>query len=183
MQLVPDGMLSAVRGTNFISSITASAASTVNFTGLSTTYNEYVIKMWGVIPGTDAVSLLSRVSTDGGSTYHSASTDYQYGYTWVGSTGSTGVIYNNAGDSVVIASAGVSNVAARTLSGEFHVYQPWQTVNYTQCIFSVIYRNATPQIVTVQGGGTYQGNNVNAIQFLMSSGTISGTFALYGILN
>ena len=59
-----------------ISSSTASASSSIAFTGLSSTYIAYILFYFNVAPATNAVTMLLRTSTDNGSSYDSGSSDY-----------------------------------------------------------------------------------------------------------
>src|SRR3990167_8133940 len=59
-----------------ISSATASASATINFTGLTNTYSTYVVTISNLAPATDATTLWMRTSTDGGASYDAGASDY-----------------------------------------------------------------------------------------------------------
>lgn len=168
-----------------ISSSTASSSSEITFTGLSSTYNTYMISMQGVVPGTDNVALYFQTSTDNGSTYDSGASDYQWNYNvWSSGVG------DNEGDTSdsKIAIAGQSSgeelgtAAGETLSGTIFIFNPSATT-YTKFISTGNYHDDTTSISGYTGGGFRESAaDVDAVRLYMSSGNIaSGTFKLYGM--
>lgn len=171
-----------------ISSQTASASSTISFTGLSATYRQYIIELSDVIVATNAVSLYMRTSTNNGSSYDSGSTDYQW---------SCPVYYTNTnlqtysvGDTQIIltsnATVFIANAANALMSGSVTIISP-SSSSRTKINSNLVYNTSSTGanlIANSQGFGERLSNTaINAIQFSLSSGNItSGSFTLYGII-
>jgi hypothetical protein len=171
-----------------ISTATASSSATIDFTsGLTSTYDEYLITLTNVIPATNNAVFYFRVSEDGGSTYKAGATDYKwvalYQYDWAltpsgdGSTGSTFIDF---------ASTGISNTATNGgVSGEIRIFGPSSTVSNKQFSFAIngtTNTNSGCMQQLTQGRFVLDTNAINAVRIVCSSGNIaSGTFALYGV--
>lgn len=178
----------APTGGNFtlISSATASSSATISFTGLSSTYDSYVVMISKLAPATDSVILYMRTSTNNGSSYDSGASDYAWNSsgcsinnTWdpEGSTGDSKI--SLVGDQ---ASEELGNAAGETCAGCVWIYKPSAT-EYCKIKFDFCYHDITTNIAGVYGGGVrLTAADVDAIQFYMSSGNIStGDFRLYGL--
>lgn len=169
----------------FISSATASSSSEITFTGLSSTYDTYMVLMDNVQPATDSVSLYLRTSTNNGSSYDSGASDYSYSYIDINTTedprGSTGTTQ--------IALAGLStneelgNNTNEKLSGQLFLMKP-SAAQYSKITFHGNYHDKSGQQNLIWcGGARKSAADVDAIRFFMSSGNIStGTFKLYGMV-
>lgn len=172
-------------GYKFISSAVASSSASVIFTGLSSTYDKYVVIGTDILPATDTVSFYIRVSEDNGSSFKSGAGNYgwaQFITTDVPSNSSSG----NASDTQITVFTVASNNTARPLAFEAGLYKFSGTSHGKLIQTDSVQRNIGPNAVRWAGMGNYIGSNnaVNAIQFLFSSGNIaSGTFRLYGIVN
>lgn len=163
-----------------ITTTTASNSATVDFTGLTSAYKNYMVIAEHVVPGTNWQSLIIRTSTNNGSSYSAGSTDYNSAS---GALGSAWGI-NYADYSGIFISAGVwstsnyggvsftANIPNPTNASYTHIYGNGYTYDYSQGQGPIVFggfRNST-------SGG------VNAIRFIFTSGNIaSGTFKLYGI--
>lgn len=171
-----------------LNSATASASAVIDFTGLTSTYDVYLVKMTHVIPATNAVSLNLRFSVDNGSTFESGATDYKFAvnaYAASGVSKSQGSTGNSA-----IALHGTDNITNTTshggLSGVIVLYGLSATSTQKSCSFNTVYDVST-NFSACYGGGVAAGsalqtNDVDAIRFFMSSGNIAtGEFYLYGI--
>jgi len=62
----------------YISSATASASASIAFTGLSSTYVQYMVVFEDVVMSADSSYLGLRTSTNGGTSYDSGASDYDY---------------------------------------------------------------------------------------------------------
>lgn len=157
---------------------TASSASTVNFTtGITATYNNYMLLCTNVIPGTNAVNVILDISTNGGSSY--IATGYLSGSNQLGYATSTFTNVNLTSGLMLYGNAGSASYNSSTLfltnftSGANYVGSYGQRDNMNAS-------NANMGISVGSYSTTSQ--TVNAFQILTTSGTISGTFTLYGIL-
>jgi len=166
-------------------------SSTIVFTGLSSTYYRYEIIVTDLNSSTSGVNFHMRTSTNNGSSYDSGVSDYG----WL-STGS----YVDGVPTVTPVTSGDSTADSMILNGvdvgtdfdgatneekTFHInlYNP--TANIFTHVMSEFdgYDNSSDLIQSVSTKAMRKSaNDVNAIQFFMTSGTIeSGTFKLYGI--
>ena len=71
-----------------IQSQTASTSANIDFTGITSTYNNYVIEFTDIKLVNAGAVLSIRTSTDGGSTFSSTANDYYYAYQSVNTSGS-----------------------------------------------------------------------------------------------
>jgi len=168
-----------------IASATASSSSEITFTGLSSTYDTYVIEMQGVQPATDGVIMYMQTSTDNGSTYDSGATDYAWNSSGTndggtidpeGSTGDTKI--GLAGEQ---GSEELGNGTNETLAGNITIYKPSDTT-YTKVNFNLTYLDVAADNNSLTGGGArLSAADVDAVRLYMSSGNIAtGNFRLYG---
>jgi hypothetical protein len=171
-------------GWELINSFTAAASATLDITGLtSTAYDEFMLTVQNLLPGTDDVELRLRVSTDAGATFKTTSYLSVCSYNVAGSAGGTA-----ATDGIImVRQAGTANIAndATGWSGEVRIF-PRGTAFKKQVTFDGGYDSASAGYTYVTGGGIYNGDNdpVTGLRFIMSSGTItSGTVRLYGLRN
>lgn len=170
----------------FISSATASNSATIEFTGLSSTYELYIVTINGLVPASDGTTLWLRVSDDGGCTYKSGATDYSW--TVLGRSGSAGLL--NTGDNQdAQIELGGSPIIAGTATGE-HFSGKVSIMGHSSASFNFAARmdfigtsSSSGQGNCGSAGGSYlTAATIDGIQFLMSTGNItSGTFRLYGV--
>ena len=173
--------------THISQTVVSSAVSSVDFTGFdSSKYDNYLVVLSNVKPVTDAVNFLCRTSTDGGSTFDSGGTDYE----WVLHYSVGNAVGGESGTETSIRIAGfsggngVSNVAADLgVTGELLVIRPHEATK------SVVQGNLTYQRdlssaweVNRVAGFRDATTDVDGLRFLFSSGNIaSGTFNFYGL--
>lgn len=169
----------------FISSATASGSSEITFTGLSSTYDTYMITMQGVQPSTDGSIMQMQTSTDGGSTYDSGASDYAWNSAGTndggtidpeGSTGDTKI--GLAGEQ---GSEELGSGTNETLAGNIWMYNLSDT-EYSKFNFNFSYLDLVADHCSLTGGGArLSAADVDAVRIFMDSGNIStGTFKLYG---
>ena len=171
-----------------ISTATASSSATIDFTsGITSTYDEYLLTITNMLPATDNQTALFRVSEDSGATFKSGATDYKWVATYQYSDAVTpSGDGSNGATSVNFMSTGISNSATRGgLSGEIRIYGPSSTASNKQFSFSVVVGKSSTDAVMSQDTKArfaLDNNAINGVRILMSTGNItSGTFALYGI--
>ena len=163
-----------------ISTATASVSATIDFTGLSSTYHVYKVVISNLQPATDTVTLYFRTSTNNGSSYDAAASDYQ----WQGiltTTADNNPSVDNA-DSEIHLTSSLGTAANENCNLEIIIYDP-SSSEYTKIVSEAVYKNtSTVRQVFEAGGYRQSATAVNAIRFLMSSGNIStGNFVLYGL--
>lgn len=162
----------------------STAVATVDFTsGIDATYDEYEIRCLGVRIDTDRFVVL-RISQDGGSTWKSGTTDYQYSYlgyhstnAFVGAGGSTNYIYLSHGQ---FGGAG-------TPSGDYRLTFSFPASTTLKKFFTceVVLTSTVAGFTRMSSGGVYytDANAINGVRFLLdgTGNFIGGTFNLYGI--
>jgi hypothetical protein len=169
-----------------LSTQTASASATLDFTSLITsTYSTYIFEFDDIRPATDSVTFGIRTSTNNGSSYDSAATDYAY------------MQFNQAlADSITTAetvdgqfagtaslTSNVGNGAAEGLSGRLILRSPLGTARTKGGSFDIIYHDPSTIPTGVRGWWQRRATaDIDAVQFLMSTGNItSGKIRMYGI--
>jgi len=164
---------------------TASSDTTIDFDSLiNSTYDEYEIRFYNVIPATDAVNLFLRTSTDGGSTYDSGASDYAWSAG--GIVGAGGVISDGSSNSAAILITASNTVGSDTnetgVSGTIRLIRP-SVAQYFALMYSVKYTQSNGDRGFINGMGERNTSaDVDAVRFLFSTGNIeSGVFYLYGI--
>jgi hypothetical protein len=171
------GSLTAISCTTVSSPVAA-----VEFTGLSSTYEAYLIVANDVLPVDDAVRVRLRTSTDNGSSYDSGSSDYG-SISWWSSilrdfgTNSQSFIDLGLGNSTDVGNGTNENAfytiwIASPSSSKYTIVNSRmscfnKSANINQCVNSGIRKSTTP---------------VDAVQFSFDSGNIaSGKFCLFGL--
>jgi hypothetical protein len=159
-------------GWAFISSATASASATLDFTsGIDSTYAVYAFVFSNLVPATNSVDFYLRTSTDGGSTYDSGASDYG----WKSDSGNV----SNDTEIKISATNTVTNTAASAISGSLFLYQP--SVTYVTSTYSIGYLSGSSYERSDGTGRRHAAADVDAVRFYFSSGNItSGTIYMYG---
>jgi hypothetical protein len=160
-----------------LSSQTVSAVSSVSFVSLfDTTFSSFEVRAGGVF-GSAATDLITRVSTNAGSSWLSGSTDYKVNYVLFDQGGS---LSGNSIDAAQITTSQVST--GSTASFEMELFD----LNTANSYKTTMQRQAgagTGGLRFMQSSARLIGAStsvVNGLQFSPNSGTVSGTFKLYG---
>ena len=184
-------------GLRFISTTDISNAANYSFTSFdSSSFDAYLFVLINVTPASDAVNLDMFTSTDGGSTYDSGSSDYNWtfnrGTVYGSDSGDDGdsdadddsisLTGNNSGGANVIG----SDANEHGVSGQIWMYNPAST-KITHGTYDLMYQANTPEnLVNIAKGGyaRMSAADVDAIRLAFSSGNIeSGTINAYGVVN
>lgn len=167
----------------FIAAASASSDATIEFTGIDSTYDEYIVRMLNVIPATHTALMYARTSTDGGSSYDSSAGNYS----WLGSGVDTILRVGSSTSDTQISLSSSTGIGGNSnmlgISGDLRIIRPSEAT-YTELEF--IGSWATGVVDNFFNGQTRghrkSAADVDAIQILASSGNIaSGLFALYGV--
>ena len=173
-----------------ISEQTASASSSISFTGIDSTYRTYYFKFINIHPATDGVNFQFQGSTDGGSNYNTTMTTTYFDSIHREDDAGGSIQYQSAND--LAQSTSYQNLARSTdndndsnISGELWLYNPSSTTYVKHFMNRLNHTfNSTPQhtMDTFVAGYLNTTSAVNAIDFKMSSGNIDdGIIQLYGI--
>lgn len=164
-----------------ITSATASASANLTFTGLSSTYTQYCFVCTNILAATDNVGFYLRTSTNNGSSYDSSAGNYKYATVYFQPTTTVAGEGSSSATQILLSGgmgSGASEAGSWTIFVSGHAAATPARFHWTGgtedqnplCTgrFGLGYRNTTADI--------------DAVQFLMSSGNIaSGTITLYGI--
>ena len=173
----------------FISETVASSSATISITsGITSTYDMYMIVITNIEPATDDSELRMTVSTDGGSSYRTS------GYRETASRhgpGSARDDYVNSGATSLLILAGSAtseSLSSSNRDGSVTIYipNPSDAGEKTQIWWIGGYHTAGNEQMTIHGTGCYDSaaEDLDAVRFQMESGNIStGNFALYGLKN
>ena len=180
-------------GMTLIQEQTASSSATISFTsGIDSTYDEYVFKFYNIHPGSHDTDFTFQGSIDSGSNYNVAMTTtvvspYQYE-----NDGGSSLYYNapkdqGQGTAFQSISNGVGNEADQSVSGSLHLFNPSSDTFIKHYILNVQTScldasDNSYSMNDLSAGYFNNTNDIDAIQFKMSSGNIdSGTIKMYGI--
>jgi hypothetical protein len=168
-----------------ITTVTASNVATVDFTGITSAYDYYIVEVVKCSPATDGVNFLFRTSSDNGVAFDSGASDYSYGVAFsqtpAGVTSRTG---SAATTEIVLSGGAVGNDANQEyISLNMHVLKPAQVAYGTVYWDGASNAQTTGNYVIFQGTGQRRAEAAfNAIRFFFSSGNIAeGIFTLYGV--
>lgn len=174
------------RGYNLIKTVNAAASATVDITGLTTAYTQYMITMTDVIPATDGANLLLRISQ--AASFKSGANDYAYSI--FGYFSSPAYFQSATTGTSMLISQGLSNTStSKNYAGEFKIYNPGGAVRIKMCTWEATFTDNGATFDALRGGGYFTATSsgtaagaIDAVQFLMSAGNItSGVFSLYGL--
>lgn len=165
-----------------ISTASASNSSTIDFTGLTSTYTVYKIIFTQLVPQTDFTAGWIRLGTGGTPTYASGASDYKWCRKFVSTIGE-GFAGDNADAQILFFGAGAGNNTGENLSGEITLYNPSNATVYKLIEQRTMAYDSAPDNSFQIGSGVYLSTTaVTAIRIMMSSGNItSGEFKLYGL--
>ena len=168
----------------------------ISFTsGIDSTYGEYIFKFYNINPATDKTKLLFQGSIDGGSNYGvtMTSTHFYRGHDEQGSNAGTGG-YQTSLDLAqstdfmsLIEQAG--NDADCSISGELHLFNPSSTTYVKHWYSKLNYMHSSgdspsrPYSFISYCGGYFNDadDNIDAVQFKMSSGNLDGLIKMWGV--
>lgn len=172
---------------NLISSATASFSTSIDFTGLNNEYSAYKVIIHYALPSNDGVDLLIRTSTNNGASYDAGGTDYHscIRSTAINTGAGTPVGRQVTGSSMFANGIPrIGNAAGEAISIEFTIFSPSEPRNCRVVGEGIYASDDIGEIRSRVYMGGYRDSfvSVNAIRFLMSTGTIAlGNFYLYGI--
>ena len=165
-----------------IGAVTASNDATVEFAdGIDGTFKFYIVRYWA-IPVDDSVSLLFRISVDGGATFEAGASDYRWSNRAEQSDGLGGAAASN-GDTSINLDQVIGSDTGEAVAGELKLFAPSDTDLNTHVTLQSDSQRASAVQRHIIGGGVYEAVTVvDAIQFLFSAGNVeSGEFVLYGV--
>jgi hypothetical protein len=184
VEAITYGTLSSGAGTRkLISTATASASSSVDFTGIDATYDRYEFE-WDGLTFSGVGRLYFRTSTDGGSTYDSGASDYAYTTTGKHSNGGNVLLSSAGSDVIYLGNNGqTGGNSVESCSGKLALYVPSDAATKTMMAGDIVYwRESITQFYGLSMGGIRNSAaDVDAVRFFPAVGTMSGEFRMYGV--
>lgn len=167
-------------GLTLIQTQTASASATIDFTGISSTYDTYKIVITNLIPATDTSGLLMRMGTGAGPSWD-ATAIYDVAGVGVGTSSALAGITALNGTSIGIATA-CGTGTGEIVNASIFVHGPSGALYKTVEAVVTQYSDSPEAIYRAETGLYKSTTAVTGFRFLMSAGNItSGIFALYGV--
>ena len=164
---------------------TASTSSSLDFTAITSTYDEYLFELLHILPSTDADNFWIRVSTNGGSSYDTGS---NYGWDLHGWRAAGPGILGQGSDTHIVLSynngVGMSNSSTQGgLCGFLRLFDPLSSSQYKQFRGALAHYGNFGAYISEEIHARYLSTTaLNAVRFMMGSGNIaSGTIRMYGI--
>jgi hypothetical protein len=149
----------------------------------SSAYDEYLIELVNLIPATNAVNLLLRVSTDAGVSYDSGAN-----YQWAGFRSSKAASASagaTATTSIGLDASGTQSNSATTggLCGSLRLFSPGSTALHKRFKGEININDgsASPDIAVLLAGNYVSTTAVNGLRVFASAGNLTGTMRIYGI--
>ena len=168
-------------GLQILSTVTASDVASVDFDDfIDDTYDTYLFTGTGVRPSIDTATPWLLTSSNGGSSYDQASNQYGNAYRGRDSNGSN-IDVSELNSSYGRIGPNMSNVATDALNFNIWMFDPSVSATKTQFATDVTMLDGGTQIAT---RGTMFRNSaaiVDAIQFRVNTGNITGEFKMFGI--
>ena len=171
-----------------ITTNTSSNAASSSFTSsIDSTYKLYIFKFYDINPATDSSNFQVNFSTDGGSNYNATKTTTVFKSNLY-EDGSGGALGYSTGDDLAqstdfqpLTSAN-GNGADESCAGELHLFNPASTT-YVKHFYArlniYVYVDMSRELYTA--GYVNSTDNVDAVQFKMSSGNMDGVIKMWGV--
>jgi hypothetical protein len=166
----------------FITSVTASNSASIEFTGLPSTYQNYLLTLTNVAPDTDSVQFNMVFSADNGANY--LSSDYGWSQSGVAVNGSPLAVVSSGSTLIRVNFSASTLTTTQLFSGRLNFFGFPNASTFPNGTYQATYGTGTAPRTLVGAFSHPTAQTINAIRFSMSSGNIaSGTFRLYGIAN
>ena len=171
-----------------ITTNTESGDATSSFTsGIDSTYKLYIFKFYDINPATDSAIFQFNASTDGGSNYNMTKTTTAFRADHKEDDSAASLTYDGGDDLAQSTSPqhlheGGGNGADESCSGELFLFNPSSTT-YVKHFYSTCSCYVPGDAIEVYyvAGYINSTDDVDAIQFSMSSGNFDGVIQMYGI--
>jgi hypothetical protein len=187
------GSISSLGSLTHISTATASASASIEFTsGIDSTYKEYVFYLVNIHPSTDGVYFQFNFSTDGGSNYNVTKTTTYFQASQREDASLTNLDYRtnadlaqSTSDQRLAEADTLSSDSSDSLSGFLHLYNPSSTTFVKHFTARTMFRSQATPPFCIDGFISGYGNttsSIDAVKFVMASGNIdSGQILLFGV--
>lgn len=175
------GVLSASQTWTLISTQVASAASTIEWTGLGTTYNNYYMNCSQVFPSVNGAAVNLQFGQGGTPTWKTSG--YKYSGFYIASTSATVNGINNDSDTTGSIGGNVTNNVLGSIAFDLFLFNiPLGTTNKTYMSKLQFVSASVSYIQNISGVYAADTTAATAIRLIPSSGTVTGTCSLYGLV-
>lgn len=164
-----------------LSSQTASNSASISFTSLITSsYQTYFVTFRSILPASGSPQLYMLASTNNGSSYLNSGYQWCFNFTLPSGEGRVA----SAADSQWVIDDLIGSTANSSFNGDLWLFNFNQASLFPTYMGNFQIWDGSSVFVTIRtGGGFGASNQINAVQFKMSSGNIaSGTISLYGVV-
>ena len=170
------------------SSDTTDLASISFTSGIDSTYSKYVFRFYNINPATDDEDFTFQVSIDGGSNYNVTMTTTAFRATHSEADDSAEATYQAAKDQAQGTAfqklfTTLGSGADESLAGELILWNPSSTTYVKHFMARTIGYEAANAATDFYVAGYFNDadDDINAIQFKMSSGNLDGTIKMWGV--
>lgn len=169
-------------GLVLLASGTLSGAASLDFVLTSHTAYRGFKAFASLLPATDAVALYSRFSTDGGGSYDAGASNYAYMEHFGTASGSHSQA-ESTGETFINLTGNIGNGTREGIVLEATLIDPFSTARDTKMFATCVLRNDAAVAVHSESYGIRNAaQDTDAWRFIFSSGNMSGSYSLYGIL-
>lgn len=159
-------------------SVTNAATMDINLSAYYNLYNMIEIEIDSIVPITNSVNLLMRVSVDG-ATYDSGASNYAWTSGYTNTVPSAGNVGGSAGDTSMEILNLVVTTAGKSVSGTIIITNPSQSALHPPYQWDIV--NTGSGLARIYGAGCRLTAQITkAVRLLMSSGNITGRWRAYG---
>lgn len=179
----PSAAVAAGAGLVWLATKTASASASLDFTSyISSTYDEYEIHFFDIIPATDTADFHLLTSTNNGSSWDTGAGNYEWAFGNDNSGGTAGNAGSTA-DTKIKLKASLGNNTGESASGWIKIYNPLGTSAYHHISWEIVGRDSAASFGRASGGGSRIATaDIDAVRLIMSTGNItSGHAHIYGV--
>ena len=161
------------------------AAMNVDFIDLDSSFDLYFFRLINVVPNTDGVGLLMRVSTNNGVSFKSGALDYAYASLGRQDNANNLNASDNLDNQILLMDDNqfVGNAAGEGVDGNVRLYNPANGAQFPRIYRDTVWSSDNDRLSYAVGGGQYNTAEVmNAVRFFFSMGMIeSGLFIVQGV--
>ena len=171
-----------------ITTETASSSASLDFTSsIDNTYKLYIFKFIDIHPATDSTMLMFNGSIDGGSNYNVTKTTTVF-RAYHNEAGNVNVLGYETGNDIAEGTGyqsiveGIGNENDESGAGTLWLFNPSNTTYVKHFISTMQYSDSGNLSVNGFIAGYFNNtNDIDAVQFKMSSGNFDGTIKMYGV--
>lgn len=161
----------------------ATTVSEVEFTGLGATYARYILMIDGLVSSADGADLHIQTSADGGTSYDSGSSDYEYASGVLDSSASGVSSQVDSTASALLLLDNLSSTTAEAVSARIEIAHHALSAFYTHVTWSLTQHDPSDLSHWNGGGFRQSAGTVDAFRLYPSTGTVTiSSWRMYGLV-